>query len=221
MLLSFLDPATSDERLFISASDTLQEIMSKSALSDGSGTKTLTEPLLVWFDVVGTKIFETAAGNDDMTEIFHSLCKLLVGLGDHSTKYFADNIASMVTLPTTPPTTRGHVIQRFLRLMLAFTGLPGYYGVDEEESELTLGFWYLYQEALWNTEYFTEDPETERSSIPPEEAGTTNGDFQQMRLAKAVYMELIKVLRNKVVFPPPGSGWSKGSEAFLYLSSMH
>lgn len=33
--------------------------------------------------------------------------------------------------------------------MLLYTGFPGYYGVDEEDSEATLGFWYLLQESLW------------------------------------------------------------------------
>jgi hypothetical protein len=33
--------------------------------------------------------------------------------------------------------------------MLIYTGFPGYYGVDEEDSEATLGFWYLLQESLW------------------------------------------------------------------------
>ena len=33
--------------------------------------------------------------------------------------------------------------------MLIYTGFPGYYGVDEDDSEATLGFWYLLQESLW------------------------------------------------------------------------
>jgi hypothetical protein len=42
-----------------------------------------------------------------------------------------------------------------LYLLLRYTGLPEYYGVDEEASEVTLGFWYyyLFQESLWSVEY--------------------------------------------------------------------
>ena len=107
---------------------------------------------------------------------------------------------------TTPPTTKGHLIQSFLRLLLVFTGLPGYYGVDEEESEMTLGFWYLFQEALWSTDFYFE--EEDRSSAPPESGD--GGDAGQVLVAKAVFIELVKVLRRKVEFPPPGSGWSRG-----------
>ena len=32
-------------------------------------------------------------------------------------------------------------------------GLPGYYGANEEASEMTLGFWYLFQGSLWSVEY--------------------------------------------------------------------
>ena len=52
-LISLLAPSPNgefDESAFVWTSDALQEIMSKSALSDGSGSKTLTEPLLIWMD---------------------------------------------------------------------------------------------------------------------------------------------------------------------------
>lgn len=62
-LISLLDPIPEslptvefDETAFVLASDTLQEVMAKSALSDGSGSKTLTEPLLLWFERHGGKI---------------------------------------------------------------------------------------------------------------------------------------------------------------------
>jgi hypothetical protein len=60
-LISLLTPTTSefDESIFIPASDTLQEIMSKSALSNGSGNKTLTEPLLIWLDMWAGRIVES------------------------------------------------------------------------------------------------------------------------------------------------------------------
>ncbi|KAF5376630.1 hypothetical protein D9615_007856 [Tricholomella constricta] len=214
LLISLLDRAISDSVTFEAASDALQEIMTKSALSDGSGSRTLTEPLLAWMDLRGGKIVENTLSSGDVDEISHSFCKLLVALGDHSTSYIATHIASttpVVPLVPSPPgvadlpvKTRGQLTQSFLRLLLAYTGLPGYYGVDEEESEMTLGFWYLFQEALWSTDYYIPEGREQNSDAAGLDAGA---DAQAM--AKAVYSELVHVLRRKAAFPAKGSGWSK------------
>ena len=219
ILISLLDPSFPDESIFVAASDALQEITSKSPLSDGSGSKTLTEPLLVWFDVVGNRIMESTLATNEVSLVSHSLCKLLVALGDHSASYIAVNISSPTTLSTTSPTTKGHLTQNFLRLLLAYTGLPGYYGIDEEESEMTLGFWYLYQEALWCTDYYLEDGGEERSSVPLDTGN--RGEAQEVLMAKAVYSELVKVLRRKVAFPPAGSGWLRGRTSLRLVSMNH
>ena len=62
LLISLLTPVSGnsevDEDEFTTASDALQEIMSKSALSDGAGSKSLTEPLLLWFEQYGTIIVD-------------------------------------------------------------------------------------------------------------------------------------------------------------------
>ncbi|KAF4611624.1 hypothetical protein D9613_003989 [Agrocybe pediades] len=210
ILIAQLDPNFPDDSIFIAISDALKEIMTKSPLSDGSGSKSLTEPLMIWLDTVGNRIMEATLSNDDVSSVSHSLCKLLVTLGDHSTSYIATNISSSIpvsTGPTTPSTTKGHLTQNFLRLLLAYTGLPGYYGVDEEESEMTLGFWYLFQEALWSTDFYLEDGADDRSPAPPD--AVDGSEAKQVTLAKAVFTELVKVLRRKVVFPPPGTGWSR------------
>lgn len=213
LLIGLLEPSVSDETIFVAVSDTLQDLLTRSALSDGSGSKTLTEPLLVWFDVVGSRITETSLGSEDNLSIVHSLCKLLVALGDHSTPYFATYIASSMpvsTGPITPPTSKGHLVQSFMRQLLIYTGLPGYYGVDEEESEMTLGFWYLFQEALWTTDFYIEEGGDDRSPAPPDVG--PSGESKQVLMAKAVYIELVKVLRRKVSFPPQGSGWGRGGK---------
>lgn len=52
----------------------------------------------------------------------------------------------------------------------------------------------------------------------------TEGDAQekeQVRVAKAVYIELVQVLRRKVAFPPPGSGWSKGELLLLIFLARY
>ena len=111
--------------------------------------------------------------------------------------------------------TRAQLVQTFFRLMLAYTGFPGYYGVDEEESELTLGFWYLFQETLWSTDFHVSEEEPDSSE--------RNGP-EQVTMARAVYFEVVKLLRRKATFPMPGSNWSKGnfridSQAMLSLTS--
>lgn len=115
---------------------------------------------------------------------------------------------------------KSHLVHTFLRLILAFTGLPGYFGVDEEESEMTLGFWYLFQEALWGTEYqdakdlvgdnINEIGDNDRSVGGNNDAAMDTREKEQVRVAKEVYIELVQVLRRKVTFPPPSAGWNKG-----------
>jgi hypothetical protein len=220
-----------DEDEFTIASDALQEIMSGSALSDGAGPRSLTEPLLLWCEKYGTMIVErTVHGNHLLPYILlpadhlngvliegfadtvsRSLCKLLAALGDHSTQYFATNLASTATpspvLPqsiSTPLPSKSHLVQTFLRLLMAYTNIAGYYGIDEEESELTLGFWYLFQESLWSS---GPDPDDEEEEPP-----STKMNSEQWNISKAVYSELIQVLRRKTSWPPRNvlQGWPRG-----------
>ena len=81
--------------------------------------------------------------------------------------------------------------------ILSFTALPGSYGVEEEESERSLGFWYLLQEALWEVEF---PPETE-----------VTHEKEMWVLPKAVYAELVAALRTMVRWPLPTTGWEKGA----------
>ncbi|KAI0743038.1 ARM repeat-containing protein [Daedaleopsis nitida] len=204
-----------DEQAFVSASDTLQELFTRSALAEGAGTKTVTEPLLLWLERYGSAIVQATVTEGFVSEISHSLCKLLVALGDHSAMYFAKNISSPAQLSQPPPCPFpllaplplvSHLVQNFLRLLLAYTALPGYYGVDEEESEMTLSYWYLFQEALWSSDYGFDVAEDGDSGDQVEER-----ERDMMPVAKAVYTELVGVLRRKVVWPPRAvlNGWAK------------
>ncbi|KIP05962.1 hypothetical protein PHLGIDRAFT_36173 [Phlebiopsis gigantea 11061_1 CR5-6] len=215
LLIDHLTPAPGssdlDETEFTAISDALQEIMSGSALSNGSGSKTLTEPLLLWFDCYGSSIIENTIKEGFADGVSHSYCKLLVALGDQSTQYLATNLASSSKLDPVLSTSassslppKSHFVQTFLRQLMAYSALPGYYGVDEEESEGTLGFWYLFQEALWEG-----DPEYDSdTSTPP---STNKREGEQMTIAKAVYSELAKVLQRKVTWPPSDvlQGWPR------------
>jgi hypothetical protein len=104
-------------------------------------------------------------------------------------------------------------VQTFLKLLLAYSSLPGFYGADEEESEMTLGFWYLFQEALWSVDYHFEDEgdddEYDGRFLLDEQ---DEKEKQQDLVARALYSELVQVLRRKVVWPSVAilNEWAKG-----------
>jgi hypothetical protein len=165
--------------------------------------------------------------------VSHSLCKLLVAVGDHSTQYIASNLTSAVSVDPSQAQTRtqqrgpmpkGQLVQSYLRLLLAYTSLPGYYGVDEEESDLTLGFWYLFQEALWNVD-FDEVENNANAAVVRSASSTSVGldaqEQQHMTVAKAVYAEAVRVLRRKVVWPTRDvlRTWSKGAVSCFVLTN--
>jgi hypothetical protein len=99
------------------------------------------------------------------------------------------------------PKQRGALVQTFLRLLLGYTSLPGYFGVDEEESDLTLPFWYIFQEALWSIEPGGDDDAGLTRAASTASNGLSMHEQQQMDVAKAVYAECVRVLRRKVVWP--------------------
>ncbi|KAI9431177.1 ARM repeat-containing protein [Lactarius indigo] len=177
-LFALLDPAAPSFQPVVSA---VLAVLSSTAFEDGAGAVTLTVPLLQWCAQAGPPVVSTAH-RDGPDESASALCRLLAGLGDHSTAYLAENL-------------HAPLVQAFLRLVLSFTALPGSYGVDEEESERMLGFWYLFQESLWTVEF------------PPESDAAR--EKEMWALAKAVYAELVAVLRTKVRWPTPPSGWAK------------
>lgn len=89
-------------------------------------------------------------------------------------------------------------VQTFLKLMISYTALPGWYGIDEEESEMTLSFWYLLQEALWSVDFVTD---------------RTHTSEDQWTVANALYAELVTTLKRKVTWPNPAqlASWTKGN----------
>jgi hypothetical protein len=144
------------------------------------------------------------------------LCKLLVAIGDHSTQYLANNLAVPSPVAQTPK-TKAELVQTFIKLLLAYTALPGYYGVDEEESEMTLGFWYLFQESLWNVDSHFEDADEDEYGAQPSLDEENEADKQHNLVVKAIYSELVQVLRRKTVWPPASelNGWTKGVYKFF------
>lgn len=146
-LVDLLSP-NADEDIFAASSDVLQEILTKSSLSEGgAGLRTLTMPLLDWVSKVAVGIMEQAVSCEyifyqlylnhfiwmaliplniaagDSGPVSHSVCKLITALGEHSTQHLAGHLNE----PS---------VQAFMKVALGYTGFPGWYGVDEEESEV-------------------------------------------------------------------------------------
>lgn len=118
--------------------------MTSSALAGGAGTSILTEPLLSWVEVEGKEIFQSSLDSQFLPFILHllalvfmepiaaetiddvsrGLCKMLVAVGDHSLEYMIRRIQASSVLA-------------YLEILLGFTGFPGWYGVDEFESDVS------------------------------------------------------------------------------------
>ncbi|KIO27349.1 hypothetical protein M407DRAFT_73314 [Tulasnella calospora MUT 4182] len=166
---------------FVGTCDVLEEIMSKSALSGGKGTKVLTDPLLQWIASEGHLILQESLSSGSPDETSHAFCKLLLALGDHSTDY----LVSKIDQP---------LVQTFLKVLLGFTGFPGWYGIDEDESEMTLQFWSALQDSIIDSEFSDEDSTAKQASI------------------KALDLELVLTLVRKARWPTVEEGfrtWAK------------
>ncbi|KAF9782538.1 armadillo-type protein [Thelephora terrestris] len=203
-LISLLEPSSGpppvfNESLFVPASDALQELMTHPPFYDGSGSKSLTEPLLILIEKWGGIIIGGSIQRGFVDPVSHSFCKLLVALGEQSTSYFATNITSRATVSPSG-LTKSYLVQAYLRLLLSYTGLPGYAGLDEDESEMTLAFWYLFQESLWTADYHPDFDE--------DGTGPSGLEGEQATVTQALYLELVQVLRRKVVWPSDSS-WPK------------
>lgn len=151
----------------------------------------------------------TSPAGGFVDSVSHSFCKLLVALGEQSASYFATNITSRATLSPSGP-TKSYLVQAYLRTLLSYTGLPGYAGLDEDESEITLAFWYLFQESLWTADYHPDFDE--------DGTGPSGLEGEQATVTQALYRELVQILRRKVMWPS-GSSWSKGMNSLARLLS--
>ncbi|KZS87157.1 ARM repeat-containing protein [Sistotremastrum niveocremeum HHB9708] len=183
------------EGVFEAASRVLGEVLGRSTLSDGGGVRILTVPLLEWIHRRGMGIFNDGIECTIIAPTSHALLLLLTALADHSTSYISTHLLS-------PP------VQTFLRLMLAYMGLEGYYGVDEEESEMCLGFWYLLQEGIWGADFVRGRFGDSEGNVDDEGGGDAK---EQWKIATELYMHLIKILKRKVQWPPREElrGWMK------------
>ena len=142
----------------------------------------------------------------DVDEPHESLVKLLAALGEHSADYLALSLAE-------PD------VQAFLGLVLGFAGLQGYFGQDEEVSDLVIPFWSDFQEAL------TASPCVHTSSRPRTlqlsgqgsrltaslsrsarhiETADAEPPSAEWQVAQSVFFELVRRLLRKVTLPADG-----------------
>jgi len=131
--------------LFVATSDVISEFMASSAFGGGAGTRILTEPLLTWVEAEGKDIFQSSLDSEclpfsldvpwclcllghiiaeTIDDVSRGLCKMLVAVGDHSLDYIIKQIHASSVLA-------------YLEILLGFTGFPGWYGVDEFESDVS------------------------------------------------------------------------------------
>lgn len=125
---------------------------------------------------------------------------MLVAVGDHSLSYIMKNIN------TTP-------VLAYLEIVLGFTGFPGWYGVDEFESDVSVNsLFYLFafddlQDAKMTTSFWVYFSEAILDS-------DWNGDESNamMQTAHDILVQLVTVLRRKCSWPPQEElrGWTKG-----------
>ena len=161
-----------------------------------------------WWRILNAVLTSPPGGFVD--SVSHSFCKLLVALGEQSTSYFAANITSRATVSPEGP-TKSYLVQAYLRALLSYTGLPGYAGIDEDESEMTLAFWYLFQESLWTADYHPDFDE--------DGTGPSGLEGEQATVTRALYRELVQILRRKVVWPSDSS-WPRGEHPLPQLYSV-
>lgn len=159
------------------ASSTLVEVLSESIFKYGKGTKIITEPLLAWvISPAGQSLL-----NDDNSEEVMAFTKMLAALVEHSSEWLVARLQQAD-------------VQAFLRTILRITGWKGSGGVDESVSELTLPIYPLIQEAIMDSDVFSEPHETSAS----------------WAIAKGFFRELVDVTRRKVRWPGSGEESSLG-----------
>ncbi|POG60960.1 armadillo-type protein [Rhizophagus irregularis DAOM 181602=DAOM 197198] len=134
----------------------------------------------------------TKAINDGDELSARNLCRLMTTFGDNFTNYVAINFLRQD-------------IVIYLEMMLMFAGFPGYFGQDQEISEMPLQFWFMLQESLCDPEVIpvisASDNDVSTSDIQTLNISPTN--IQQIRESSIViFRRLIEVLRGKVQYPP-------------------
>lgn len=134
-----------------------------------------------------------------------TLCRLMTTLGENFTDFIARNLL------------RPDVIA-YLNMMIGFVGYPGYFGADQEISEIPLNFWSDLQESMVDAEdlFGGGAGKDEEELVDEEEAARREEKEEEQRRVKEaaslVYRKLVEVLRMKIEYPEEEewAGWTKG-----------
>ena len=85
-----------------------------------------------------------------------SLGRIVITLAETNTSHLLDCLLQEDAVPHSPASSSpssstpgvGRNAFNFISMILACSGAPGYYGVDELVSELPFGFWYSFQDEI-------------------------------------------------------------------------
>jgi hypothetical protein len=102
-------------------------------------------------------------------------------------------------------------VLHLLGLMMSLTTYPGYFGEDQEISEIPLNFWYVLQETLADKDWLpvTAEKHKHRNGLTNEVAWLDKG----VENTFVVYRQLVLALRDKAMLPSEMefAHWSKGT----------
>lgn len=158
--------------LFEPATDLLIEVMTSPRVS---GVQRLESEL--WIGL--TSEWSVSTWRTCMTEtddtVARTLSRLLTTFGET----YTDSISRAFQHPTPQ-------LQCYLEIMLSLTNYPGYFGVDQDISEIPLNFWYLLQESFYDEGLLNENDENSKDA---------------RELAFGVFGQLVEILRSKSEFP--------------------
>lgn len=184
-----------DTDLFESAVDVLLESMQQSAWSR---YQTYRNELLTCFtsDAMKEK-FESCIAEED-EETARLIAKLLTTFGETYTDY----IVSQLARPD---------IYWLITMVIRLTGFEGFFPIDQEVTEITLNFWYIMQETL-----FDECILPVQQSAPPDQDNETEKlwKFNCGQAALAIYRELVEILTKNACYPDESTweSWNKGKK---------
>ncbi|KAJ1975437.1 hypothetical protein H4R33_006655 [Dimargaris cristalligena] len=186
------------------ASELLQAALDHPKVSQIQAT--VTQRFLVWLDTPWLRdaVQTTIADTDE--DAARVLCNLLLAFAEG----FTDFILTQLQHPA---------INNLLEYLLRYTDYPGYFGHDQEISELPLNFWYLFQEGIADFDMDSHDPDpftlipstgdlagsyreanpAVGAPLPP--SGSATGQLPMVAI-RAFFRNLVHTLTGKLVYPP-------------------
>ncbi|KAH8553571.1 armadillo-type protein [Umbelopsis sp. PMI_123] len=142
-----------------------------------------------------TRLSESIRDEDEQTT--RILGRITVTYGETFTETIADHMDQPGVL-------------HLLELIMNLTTFPGYFGEDQEISEIPLNFWYVLQETLADKDWLpvTADKHKVRDGMT-NEVVWLDKNFENTFV---VYRQLVLALRDKAMLPPEAefTNWSKG-----------